>query len=234
MRLLPTAVLGLAITMGLMYEGPDHRVGYGVGFHLGEEVRQGLAQDGIDASLEYVIRGFADGLGDNPPQIEAEQMQAILAAVHREMQHRLVSRLTAEDVEFRERSEENLARGIAFRTAFGRRPGVNTLADGLQYQVITPGEGASAGRTDVAVVSYRFIRLDKTELARGEAESVRIDGVPEGARRILQMMKVGATWHVAIPPELAFGATGRYPDVGPNETLLGRIELLAIEEDPGP
>ncbi len=55
----------------------------------------------------------------------------------------------------------------------------------------------------------------------------------DAAGRILQMMKVGAVWHVAFPPDLAFGATGRYPEVGPNETILGSIELIAIKEVPG-
>jgi FKBP-type peptidyl-prolyl cis-trans isomerase len=43
------------------------------------------------------------------------------------------------------------------------------------------------------------------------------------------MMNVGAKWQAAIPPELAHGSAGRYPDVGANETLFGEIELLEIK-----
>jgi FKBP-type peptidyl-prolyl cis-trans isomerase FklB len=164
--------------------------------------------------------------------VEAEQLHAILTAVHREMQARMVTRRLAEDPDFKELHDDNLARSRAFHEAFGKRPDAVTLPDGLQYEVITPGTGPSPGPTDVVVVTYRMILLDKTEIARGETTEIVVDDVFDAAGRILQMMKVGARWHVAFPPDLAFGATGRYPEVGPNETILGSIELIGIKASP--
>jgi FKBP-type peptidyl-prolyl cis-trans isomerase FklB len=204
-----------------------------VGFRLGGEIREGLALDGIGANLDYVIQGFADGLTDQPPAVEAEQLHTILTAVHREMQARMVTRLLEEDPEFRKLHDDNLAGSRAFHEAFGKRENVVTLDDGLQYEVIRPGTGPSPGPTDVVVVTYRMILLDKAEVARGEATEIVVDEVLDAAGRILQMMKVGARWYVAFPPELAFGATGRYPEIGPNETVLGSVELIGIKE-PGP
>ncbi|MHC4614510.1 MAG: FKBP-type peptidyl-prolyl cis-trans isomerase, partial [Planctomycetota bacterium] len=135
--------------------------------------------------------------------------------------------------EFRKLHDDNLARSRAFHEAFGKRENVVTLDDGLQYEVIRPGTGPSPGPTDVVVVTYRMILLDKAEVARGEATEIVVDEVLDAAGRILQMMKVGARWYVAFPPELAFGATGRYPEIGPNETVLGSVELIGIKE-PGP
>ncbi|MHC4081964.1 MAG: FKBP-type peptidyl-prolyl cis-trans isomerase N-terminal domain-containing protein, partial [Planctomycetota bacterium] len=206
---------------------------YAVGFRLGGEIREGLALDGIGANLDYVIQGFADGLTDQPPAVEAEQLHTILTAVHREMQARMVTRLLEEDPEFRKLHDDNLAGSRAFHEAFGKRENVVTLDDGLQYEVIRPGTGPSPGPTDVVVVTYRMILLDKAEVARGEATEIVVDEVLDAAGRILQMMKVGARWYVAFPPELAFGATGRYPEIGPNETVLGSVELIGIKE-PGP
>jgi FKBP-type peptidyl-prolyl cis-trans isomerase FklB len=233
MRLLLPAACGIAITMGLLHQGPDEQIGYGVGYRLGEETRRGLALDGIGADLDLLARGFADGLTDKAPLIEAEQLHAILSAVHEEMQDRMVKRLLAEDPEFRKLHDENLARSRAFHEAFGKRAGVVTLPDGLQYEVKTPGNGPSPGPGDVVVVRYRMILLDKTEIAREEAAEVAVDGVFEAGGRILQMMKVGARWHAAFPPDLAFGAAGRYPEIGPNETILGTVELLEIKEASG-
>jgi FKBP-type peptidyl-prolyl cis-trans isomerase FklB len=221
------------IGAGLLYQEPDGQKGYAVGFRLGGEVRQGLAMDGVGANLDYVIQGFADGLTDQPPAVEAEQLHTILTAVHREMQARMVTRLLEEDPEFRKLHDDNLARSRAFHEAFGKRENVVTLDDGLQYEVIRPGTGPSPGPTDVVVVTYRMILLDKAEVARGEATEIVVDEVLDAAGRILQMMKVGARWYVAFPPELAFGATGRYPEIGPNETVLGSVELIGIKE-PGP
>ena len=62
---------------------------------------------------------------------------------------------------------------------------------------------------------------------------MRLDGVFEGGKRILQMMKPGATWFVSIPPDLAFVAVGQYPDVGPNEALILTVDLLEINHPGG-
>jgi FKBP-type peptidyl-prolyl cis-trans isomerase FklB len=232
MRLLLTAAVAVAIGVGILAQEPDEHTGYAVGYRLGGETRQGLAADGVGANLDLVIQGFADGFTDQPPAVEAQRLHEILTAVHREMQKRMVTRLLAEDPEFKRRYDENLARSQAFHEAFAAREGVVTLPDGLQYQVLEPGAGPSPKPTDVAVASYRMILLDKTEIARAEASEVPIADVFEAGGRILQMMQVGARWYVAFPPELAFGATGRYPEIGPNETILGRVELIAIKASP--
>ncbi len=46
---------------------------------------------------------------------------------------------------------------------------------------------------------------------------------------VLQMMSAGAKWMVAIPPELAHGPGGKYPEIGPNVTLFSEIELVEIK-----
>jgi FKBP-type peptidyl-prolyl cis-trans isomerase len=228
-RLVLAALLGLAATTGFVQDEPVDKVGFGLGYRLGQDVRQGLSLDGVGVDPDMLVRGFADGLGNHTPLIDQQELQAILTSVHHEMQDRLARRLQAEDEAFRRLSEKNLAMGRDFREAFGKRPGVVTMPDGLQYEVVTPGDGASPQATDVVDVSYRFVRLDGSKSVEGVNELVAVDGVFEGGRRILQMMKVGATWNIAVPPALAFGAMGSYPDVGPNETLLGRVELHGIQ-----
>ena len=42
-------------------------------------------------------------------------------------------------------------------------------------------------------------------------------------------MKAGGRRELIIPPELAYGAAGSPPAIGPNETLIFVIDLLAVE-----
>jgi FKBP-type peptidyl-prolyl cis-trans isomerase FkpA len=91
------------------------------------------------------------------------------------------------------------------------------------------GSGPSPGPDDVVVVNYKALLLDGTVVGQGESHEVRVGSVIPGAAALLQMMNVGAKWQAAIPPELAHGSAGRYPDVGANETLFGEIELLEIK-----
>jgi FKBP-type peptidyl-prolyl cis-trans isomerase FklB len=51
----------------------------------------------------------------------------------------------------------------------------------------------------------------------------------DAGAKVLPLMKVGARWRTAIPPQLAYGAQGDPPVVGPNETILAEVELLEIK-----
>jgi peptidylprolyl isomerase len=44
----------------------------------------------------------------------------------------------------------------------------------------------------------------------------------------VQGMKVGGRRELIIPPELAYGPEGSPPAIGPNETLVFVIDLLAV------
>jgi FKBP-type peptidyl-prolyl cis-trans isomerase FklB len=53
--------------------------------------------------------------------------------------------------------------------------------------------------------------------------------VIHGWTEALQLMPVGSTWELFIPPDLAYGERGAGGDIGPNETLIFKVELLSIE-----
>jgi FKBP-type peptidyl-prolyl cis-trans isomerase FklB len=44
-------------------------------------------------------------------------------------------------------------------------------------------------------------------------------------------MNVGSSYKLYIPSALAYGAEGAGGVIGPNETLVFEVELLATEED---
>ncbi len=62
---------------------------------------------------------------------------------------------------------------------------------------------------------------------------VDVGGTVPGGTEILQLMRAGAKWQVVLPAELAYGEGGRYPDIGPNETIVLTVELLEIKRPGG-
>ena len=42
------------------------------------------------------------------------------------------------------------------------------------------------------------------------------------------MMNVGSKWQIYVPSDLAYGDRGAGGSIGPNETLIFDLELLAI------
>ena len=202
---------------------------YGVGFYLGEEVRVGLVTDGIEPNLDLLIEGFADGVRKLMPDIDPDRLDAVMFAVHEEMQARMAKRRLAEDPDFKALHDRNLEQSRAFHEKFGAEPGVTTLPDGIQYRVLKPGQGPSPQPSDIVHVRFRVMHVDGTEFHASDGKDVRVDSVIRGASLLLQRMPVGSTWFVAVPPELAYGAAGDPPVIGPAETLLAEIELLEIK-----
>ncbi len=63
---------------------------------------------------------------------------------------------------------------------------------------------------------------------RGQPAEFPLNRVIPGWTEILQLMNVGSTVEVIIPPALAYGERGSPPNIGPNEVLIFKIELLEI------
>ena len=205
--------------------------GYGVGFVLGQGVRQGTRRDGVLVDPVLVARGFADGLKGNPPGVSREEMQRILGAVDEEMKARMVKRLMADSPQFKKLYEDNDNLSRRFHDLFGRQPDVVTLPSGLQYKVLRSATtGSSPGPDDLVTINARITLLDETVVFEGKGVELTVADAVRGGAEALQLMRPGARWQIVIPPDLAFGAAGRYPNIGPNETLVGMIELLQVKE----
>lgn len=128
--------------------------------------------------------------------------------------------------------DANSAAGKAFLAENRGKPGVTTTASGLQYLVLVAGSGPAPTRADRVTVHYRGTLIDGTEFdgAYGEeSASFGLEEVIPGWAEALQLMPVGSTYRLFIPPELGYGEQGAGLMIGPNATLLFEIELLAIE-----
>jgi len=205
------------------------QISYGVGFYLGQEIAAGLKRDTVGANPDDLITGFSEGLRDQEPRMSRDQIEAVLAAIDVHMREKLITQLLEGNAAFRKLHDENLARSRAFHEAFGLEEGVITLPGGIQYEVLEMGVGESPAPTDTVVINIRVSHIDGTEIARWDAAEVQIHKMVDAGAKVLPLMKVGARWRTAIPPDLAYGAEGDPPAVGPNETILAELELLEIK-----
>lgn len=129
--------------------------------------------------------------------------------------------------------DKNKAEGEAFLAANKEKPGVVVLPDGLQYKVITAGQGDKPTVKDTVTVDYSGKLINGKEFdssyKRGEPATFQLAGVIPGWTEALQLMKVGSTWELYIPAELAYGEFGAPPSIGPNETLIFKVTLVSIK-----
>jgi FKBP-type peptidyl-prolyl cis-trans isomerase FkpA/FKBP-type peptidyl-prolyl cis-trans isomerase FklB len=124
---------------------------------------------------------------------------------------------------------------IRFMAENKTQEGVITTESGLQYKIITQGNGKIPVTEDVVKVHYTGILLDGTifdsDERRGEPLIIQVSNLISGWNELLQLMPVGSKYIAWIPSELGYGSQGAPPVLKPNTTLIFEVELLAIEEN---
>ena len=132
----------------------------------------------------------------------------------------------------KETAEKNKIEGDAFLAENKNKEGVKTTESGLQYEVITAGEGSKPKATDQVSVHYVGTLIDGTEFdsshKRGQPATFFLNRVVKGWTEGLQLMPVGSKYRFYIPSELGYGERGAGPKIGPNATLTFEVELLEI------
>jgi len=124
--------------------------------------------------------------------------------------------------------------GQAFLAANKAKPGVVTLPDGLQYKVLTPGAGPKPDESDIVTVQYEGKLIDGTvfdsSAAHGGTAEFPLGQVIAGWTEALKLMQKGSVWELYIPSDLAYGANGAPPSIGPNETLIFKVTLMDFKK----
>jgi FKBP-type peptidyl-prolyl cis-trans isomerase FklB len=202
-------------------ESLESRVSYIIGIQLGSNFKD----DPFEIDIDRFVEGLRDALaGEEPEMTEAEMQQTMM-----EFQEQI---LAQEQARMDSLSEENTKEGAAFLDKNKEREGVKTTASGLQYEVVKQGEGATPSAADTVTVHYNGTLIDGTKFDssydRGEPATFPVGGVIPGWTEALQLMKVGSTYKLYIPSDLAYGPRGAGGVIGPNETLIFDVELLGI------
>ena len=137
--------------------------------------------------------------------------------------------------QFEKIAADNLAASTAFLEENAGAEGVVATESGLQYKVLTEGPegGASPIASDLVTVHYVGTLRSGAEFdssrARGEPASFPLNRVIRGWTEGLQLMSEGDTFRFFLPPDLAYGASGSGPLIGPNEALIFDVELIKVQ-----
>ena len=197
-------------------------VSYSVGVDIGKSFR--LQEMDIDPDV--MARGLNDAFSDKETALTKEEVQSTLIKFRQVFQQkqREIAQRKAQEAAVSE--ETYLAENAT-------KEGVVSLPSGLQYKVITPGDGPSPLTTDKVKVHYKGSLADGTifdsSYDRGQPTSFTVSGVIKGWTEALLLMQVGSKWELTIPSKLGYGTRGSGGDIPPNSTLLFEVELLGIE-----
>jgi len=190
-----------------------------VSYSLGVSVANNLKSSGFETVESSAISAaFNDVFSENEVKISEEDANALIQDYFMELSQK--------------KSQEATNKGQAFLDENANKDGVVTTSSGLQYQVLTEGQGAKPAAIDEVTVHYHGTLIDGTvfdsSVDRGQPATFPVSGVIQGWVEALQLMNVGSKYKLFIPSNLAYGERGAGGSIGPNETLIFEVELLSI------
>lgn len=201
----------------LNFSTDEARVSYGIGRQLGDQIRDN-PPPGV--SLDAVLAGLADAFNGKPSQVGAAEMSASFQVIRERMQ-----------AEAQAKAEAAAAAGVAYLAENAKREGVTVLPSGLQYEVLTAGEGPKPSREDSVRTHYHGTLIDGTvfdsSYQRGQPAEFPVGGVIAGWTEALQLMNAGSKWRLHVPSELAYGAQA-VGSIPPHSVLVFDVELLDV------
>lgn len=227
-----TAALALLLCAGVLaadqpvpLKSSTDKASYGIGMNIGRRLRQ----QGLELNAAALAKGLKDAFTNSKTQLTEAEAQEAIQVFEKAFEAKEKVKLQAEGA-------KNETAGAAFLAANKKKPGVKTLADGLQYKILKQGNGPIPKATDVVKVNYRGTLIDGTvfdsSYKRHQPATFPVNHVISGWTEVLQHMPVGSKWKVFIPSKLAYGTRGAPPVIGPNAVLVFDIELLGIEPQP--
>ncbi|MFT5692268.1 MAG: FKBP-type peptidyl-prolyl cis-trans isomerase FklB [Oceanicoccus sp.] len=204
--------------MSEKYTTTEQRVSYGVGRQMGEQLASNPF-DGVDAGA--VAEGVIDALYGKPSAVEASLMEEAFGLIQQQMEAKMA-----------EQSKAQSAEGDAFLAENAKRDEVTVTDSGLQYEILTVGEGDKPLTSSTVRTHYHGTLIDgsifDSSVDRGEPAEFPVSGVIAGWTEALQIMPVGSKWRLFVPYQLAYGERGAGGQIGPYASLIFEIELLEI------
>lgn len=200
----------------------SYSLGNSIGLNIAMAFNSLINIDDLDRDV--FLQAIYDGMkGQGRDKYDEEQVKAGVRHIKPIIEERHLKNKAAADKFF----EEN-----------GKKEGVQKTKSGLQYKVITQGNGPSAAAikdtSEVSVIAtYEARKTDGTRCFKLEEPTEiplwepGLPGVTEG----LKMMPVGAEWELYVPAELGYGGTPM-PPLQSGEALIFRIKVHDITNLP--
>ena len=205
--------------MSDLFKTVETQASYGIGFQMGQQL-QSNPFDGLD--LDSVVAGLQDAFTGQAPQVDNDALRAAFGEIHERMQAAKA-----------EQHKAAIEEGEQFLAENAKRDEVQVTESGLQYEVVSAGDGEVPTAESTIRAHYHGTLIDgsvfDSSVDRGKPIVFGLNEVIAGWTEGLQLMKVGGKARLVIPSALAYGDRPPSPKIPPGATLVFEVELLGIE-----
>ena len=189
-------------------------------YSLGADLGENLKKQNVEIDYDIFIAGLIDGMETGMVKLDQKQRRSVMTALQKSLRAKANSE-----------GETNLKLAENFLLDNKTKTGVKETPTGLQYRVISEGNGDTPNKTDKVRVHYVGKLMDGSEfdssIKRGEPTEFGLNQVIKGWTEGLQLMKVGSKYEFFIHPKIAYGSRPR-PSIPANSLLVFEVELLDI------
>lgn len=173
---------------------------------------------------DIFYRGFIDGAMSDTTKMDVQYASQYVR--------------TVQEAAKKAQAEAYIKENTAWLAENSKKPGVVTLPSGLQYKVITEGNGVVAETADNVTVKYEGKMIDGTVFDSSykrnpDTASFKPTQVIKGWTEALCMMPEGSKWELYIPQELAYGER-QAGKIKPYSTLIFTVEVVKVEKSEAP
>ncbi len=127
---------------------------------------------------------------------------------------------------------ETISAGNTFLASNKTKAGIKTTASGLQYEVLTQGNGPKPNVTDTVLVHYTGSLTNGTvfesSVTTNKPVEFPLNRVIKGWTEGLQLMPQGSKYKFYIPYTMAYGVNDQGPIPG-GSALIFEVELLTVK-----
>ncbi|NLC49908.1 MAG: FKBP-type peptidyl-prolyl cis-trans isomerase [Bacteroidales bacterium] len=189
-------------------------------YSLGMSMATQLMQTGLEnLDVEAFVKAFSEIMKNEETTMSLEEASQHIQEYFSAKQNEML--------------EMNKQKGELFLAENAKKENVVTLPSGLQYEILTEGDGAIPTATDTVNCHYHGTLIDGTvfdsSVQRGQPATFGVTQVIKGWVEALQLMPVGSKWRLFVPSDMAYGKQGAGNDIQPNATLIFEVELLGIQ-----
>ena len=189
-----------------------------------------------EINMRDVLRAIDDVKTLNGPE-EADSLLRMTGEQIRNAFNQYTQRMQAKAQAEREKAmAENAEASAKWLAEVEAMEGVKKTESGILYRIDRDGSEVMATEdTDVVLVNYEGKTSDgevfDSSYERGEPISFPLNRVIKGWTEGMKLVGVGGQITLWIPSELAYGERGAGANIGPNQALEFKVELLEVNPE---
>ena len=189
-----------------------------------------------EINMRDVLRAIDDVKTLNAPE-EADSLLRMTGEQIRNAFNQYTQRMQAKAQAEREKAmAENAEASAKWLAEVETMEGVKKTESGILYRIDREGSEVMATEdTDVVLVNYEGKTSDgevfDSSYERGEPISFPLNRVIKGWTEGMKLVGVGGQITLWIPSELAYGERGAGANIGPNQALEFKVELLEVNPE---